>query len=156
MPNQRRIGFEVKAVSNQVKQCIDQTIAQSGTVGVTGMQGWIIGYLYRHRDAEGMFQHDVEREFHIRRSTATGLLQRMERDGLIVRSHILADARRKNISLTQKAIDIHENVMRAIDQVEESITRGLTGEEVETLFSLLAKVKQNLALSQSPPDTHPR
>ena len=144
MSNQRRIGFAMKSVSNQIKQCIDQTIAQSDAPGVTGMQGWIIGYLYRHRDTNGMFQHDLEREFNIRRSTATGLLQRMERDGLIVRSHILSDARRKDIRLTQKAIDIHENVMHAIDQVEASITQGLTEAEIETLFRLLGKVKQNL------------
>ncbi len=154
MPVNRRIGFEMKSVSHQIKQCIDQTIAQSKTDGITGMQGWIIGYLYRHREAEGLFQHDLEQEFNIRRSTATGLLQRMERDGLIVRSSIQSDARRKNITLTQKAVDIHHNVMRAIDQVEDSLTRGLTAEEVETFFRILDKVKQNLSAppsAQQPP-----
>ena len=144
MPAQRRIGYAVKSVSNLVKQCIDQTIAKSGTTGVTGMQGWIIGYLYRRRDAQDFFQHDLEIEFNIRRSTASGILQRMERDGLITRSPAAHDARCKQILLTPKAIGIHERIISAIDQVEASITDGLADDEIETFFRILDKIKLNL------------
>ncbi|HPF86867.1 MAG TPA: MarR family winged helix-turn-helix transcriptional regulator [Candidatus Limiplasma sp.] len=156
MPDQRRIGFAIKSVSNLAKQCIDQTIASHETQGVTGMQGWIIGYLYHHKDEGDIFQHDLELEFNIRRSTASGILQRMERDGLIVRTPVASDARCKKVTLTPKAIGIHENVMHAIDQVEESITAGLSENEIETLFRILGKIRQNLAPPSSPADTHPR
>jgi len=144
MQGKRRIGFELRSVSHLVKQKIDQTIASGQTYGVTGMQGWIIGYLYRHMNTRESFQHDLELEFNIRRSTATGLLQRMERDGLLVRTTVAADARRKKITLTPKAINVHETVMHAIDQVEQSITEGLTPDEIKTLFSILDKIKNNL------------
>lgn len=144
MPNPRHIGYEIRSVSHLVKLTIDQTIAKSETHGVTGMQGWIIGYLYHHKDAQDCFQHDLELEFNIRRSTASGILQRMERDGLIERAMVPTDARRKKLILTSKAIGIHENVMRAIDTVESNLTNGLTSAEIETFLTTLGKIKQNL------------
>lgn len=145
----RRIGYALKTVSHLVKLRIDQTIAAGETRGVTGMQGWIIGYLYRHRDERDFFQHDLELEFNISRPTATGLLQRMERDGLIVREPVSSDARRKKITLTPTAAGIHENVMRAIDKVEQSITEGLSAQEIDAFFSILEKIQKNIEAPQS-------
>jgi len=144
MPVPRRVGYAIRSVSHLVRNCIDQTITQNEHHGVTGMQAWIIGYLYRQRETRESFQHDLEIEFNIRRSTATGLLQRMERDGLLQREAIASDARRKKITLTPKGIAIHESVMRVLDQVEQRITHGLTHEETETLFGILDKIQKNL------------
>jgi len=141
---QRRIGYALKTASHLVKLCIDKTISESQPQRITSMQGWIIGYLYHRKDTQDTFQHDLELEFNIRRSTATGLLQRMERDGLIVREPVASDARRKQILLTPKAIGIHESVIRAIDSVEDQIAKGLTGKEIKTLFEILEKIKSNL------------
>jgi DNA-binding MarR family transcriptional regulator len=144
MPVPRRVGLAIRSVSHLVRNRIDQTILQNETHGITGMQAWIIGYLYRHREAQDSFQHDLEIEFNVRRSTATGLLQRMERDGLIVREPIASDARRKKITLTPKAVGIHESVMRVIDRVEQKITGGLTAGETDALFAILDKIQKNL------------
>ena len=48
------------------------------------MQGWIIDYIY-DRGNDPVFQRDIEKEFTIRRSTATELLKLMEKNGLITR-----------------------------------------------------------------------
>ena len=63
------------------------------------MQGWIIGYLYQNRDKE-VFQRDIQEQFSIRRSTVTGILQLMEKNGLITRSSVERDARLKKLELT--------------------------------------------------------
>lgn len=144
MPVPRRVGLAIRTVSHLVRNSIDRTIAQDEQHGVTGMQGWIIGYLYRNREDMDSFQHDLEIEFKVSRPTMTGLLQRMERDGLIRREPIPSDARRKKITLTPKAIGVHESVMRVIDRVEQKITGGLTGEETDALFAILDKIQKNL------------
>lgn len=144
MAVQRRIGYALKTVSHMVKLSIDKTLSESQSPHITGMQGWIIRYLYHHKDVTDSFQHDLELEFNIRRSTATGLLQRMERDGLIQREPVPYDARCKKIILTQKAINVQEGVMHAIDQVELRILEGLMDTEIDTLFDLLEKIKQNM------------
>lgn len=43
---------------------------------VTGMHGWLIGYIERQGD---VYQRDVEKRFNMRRSTVTKMLQLMEK-----------------------------------------------------------------------------
>lgn len=143
MPPKNAIGFEIKTLSNLIKRRIDLNIAQQNPVELTSMQGWIIGYLFDHQDQD-IFQRDIEARFNIRRSTATGVLQRMEKKGLVRRELYPQDTRLKKLVLTSEAIDIHENVIREIDRVENRLSAGLTRSEVDTFFSLIAKIRKNI------------
>lgn len=58
------------------------------------MQGWIIGYLYDHKEEE-IFQRDIEAEFYIARSTVTCLVKQMEQKGYIARVAVERDCRLK-------------------------------------------------------------
>lgn len=115
-----------------------------GLEGLTGMQGWIIAYLYKQNTGKEIFQRDVEKEFNIRRSTATGVLQLMERDGFITREAVAQDARLKSLKLTPKAIRAQEAIMNNIKELEEQLVQGLTEEEVNTLFALINRIKKNV------------
>ena len=86
----------------------------------------------------------MESAFHIRRSTATGILQIMVRDGLIVREPVEDDARLKRLVLTPIAIEQLAQMQQDILRVEQKATAGLTGEELKTLYVLLDKVIENL------------
>lgn len=137
------IGFEINTLSHFLKRRVDESLSQSGAEGVTGMQGRILGYLFDRREQE-LFQRDVERQFHIRRSTATGILQLMERDGLLTREPVAYDARLKRLCLTEKAVRLHEIVCREIMEVESRLRGCLTEEETQTLLRILAKLRQSL------------
>ena len=80
MKGERHVGGEIRVLSNLIKRCMDDGMPPE----TTGMQGWIIGFLHRNEDRD-MFQRDVEAEFNIRRSTATGILQLMEKNGFLLR-----------------------------------------------------------------------
>lgn len=140
----KTIGFEIKSLGNLIKRCIYESAARSGLDGLTGVQGWIIGYLYEHKDGPGVFQRDIEKTFQIRRSTVTGILQLMEKKGLITREPAVHDARLKRLQLTPKAIAHHELIMEKIREVEARLRRGLSEEEVETFFLLVEKIRRNL------------
>lgn len=109
----------------------------------TGMQGWIIGFLHRNEDRD-MFQRDVEAEFNIRRSTATGILQLMEKNGFLLREPVAYDARLKKLVLTPKALAVHEGVISRIRATEARITKDVTPEELEQFFAITAKFRRNL------------
>ncbi len=109
---------------------------------MTGMHGFIIGYIYR-RGGE-VFQKDIETEFVIRRSTATGILNLMEKNGLIVRVPVERDKRLKSLVLTDKAIKVHEKVMDEISAIEDLLVRGLSAEEIADFECTLRKIKNNL------------
>lgn len=138
------IGFQVNRLSRQIRMAANQMafVDQSDTP-VTGMQGWIIGYLYEHRDQD-VFQRDIQARFSIRRSTTTGTLQLMEKNGLIFRRSVDWDARLKKIELTPKALEIHERVMKGIQAVEGAIASTLTPEEWNTFMRLCEKIHRGL------------
>ncbi len=138
------IGREIKILSNMIKRKIDSAAVFAQNQEVTGMHGWIIGYLYRNREQGDIFQRDVEAEFSIRRSTATGILQLMEKNDLIIREAVDYDARLKKLVLTPRAIAIHEEIIRVLEELEEQLASGLTEEEIAAFYVILRKIKSNL------------
>ncbi len=138
------IGREVKVLSNMIKRKIDSAQVFAQNQEVTGMHGWIIGYLYRNRERGDIFQRDIEAEFSIRRSTATGLLQLMEKNDLITREPVDYDARLKKLILTPRAIAIHEEIIRVMGDLEKQLMIGLTEEEIDAFFVIIRKMKANL------------
>ena len=146
MKKEKHIGFEVKTLSNLIKRRFEEKLRVKNLDSLTGMQGWIIAYIHRQDNEEGkeIFQRDIEKEFKIRRSTATGVLQVMERDELIIREAVDYDARLKRIKLTPKAIKGQEMVLENIKEIESQLMRGLTQEEIENFFYLIDKIKVNV------------
>ncbi len=142
MRHDKDIGFEVKTLNNLIKRHMDDYSRDRGLEGVTGMQGWIIAYLYHHRDEE-ICQRDVEREFPIRRSTVTSLLQLMEKNDLIVREPVSYDARLKRLVLTQKAVDNHNAITERIRFMEAQLRKGLSEAEVEEFLRLIRRIQKN-------------
>lgn len=150
MGSSRHIGPQVKSLANLIKRRFDRSIAGSMAENVTGMQGWILGYLVRNAD-RNLFQRDIEAEFRIRRSTVSGILNLMERNGLITREPVPEDGRLKKLVLTSKALCVHEEIVRCIRETESSLVKGLTEEELDTFFGVVEKIKKNLGESDPPP-----
>lgn len=143
MEHRDEIGFQVRMLSNLIKRQVDQTVFQGREKPATGMQGWVIGYLYGNRNKD-VFQRDLQEQFSIRRSTVTGILQLMEKNGLITRTSVKQDARLKKITLTPKAIEMHEQIIKGIQSVENKISAGLTPEERKTFIELCEKIRANI------------
>ncbi len=141
------IGFQVRTLSHLVKRAVDKTAFSGEDPHPTGAQGWIMGYLYknRHRD---VFQRDIQEQFSIRRSTVTGILQLMEKNGWITRTSVDRDARLKKLELTPKAVELHERVERSIRQVEDQLADSLTAQARKTFLALCEKIRANLESSK--------
>ncbi|MCX7714986.1 MAG: MarR family transcriptional regulator [Clostridia bacterium] len=140
----KNIGFEIKTLSHLIKRRIDKFAGGTNHSGLTGGHGWIIGYLYDKSKTRDVFQRDLEAEFSIRRSTATGILKLMEKNGLIVKEPVEKDARLKKLVLTPKAVALHEKVISEFNKMEEQLSRGLTEEEKEMFFKVIDKIKNNI------------
>ncbi|MBR5438580.1 MAG: winged helix-turn-helix transcriptional regulator [Clostridia bacterium] len=140
---EKRIGFELHRSSRIVKRYMDNDATKSYVEKMTGTHGWAIGYFYanRHRD---IFQKDFEKEFDIRRSTASKILSLMESNDLIERVSVPYDARLKKIVLTRKALEIQSVVEKAFSQMETRIKEGISDQELEVFFRVLDKVNKNL------------
>ena len=140
----KMIGFEIKTAAHMMKRKIDWRTQENDGEPMTPMHGWIIGYLHRNRGQKEIFQRDIEAEFLIRRSTATVILQLMEKNGMIVREAVPYDARLKKIVLTEQGIKRFEEVKTEIQKVETKLQNGLTQEEKNAFFAIMDKIKKNL------------
>lgn len=110
---------------------------------ITMMQGRIVTYLFINRNKD-VFQRDIEQAFEIRKPTVTKLLQTMEKNGMITRHGVDYDARLKKILLTEKGVQLHDEMINRIKGFEETLTKGLTEEEIETFIMIIEKIKKNL------------
>ncbi len=137
------VGAEVRVLSNLCRRELDNAIAAKNLEKLTGVQGRVIGYLYGNKEKD-IFQRDVEKEFKIRRSTATAMLQNMEKYGYIVREPLKKDARMKKLVLTEKAVERFKTVETEIDNIEDKILNGISKEEREIFFRTIEKIKANL------------
>ena len=137
------IPAQIRRVDNLIFRKINQFARENGVEQATPMHGWIIEYLYRHRDA-AVFQRDIEREFSITRSTVTNILQLMERKGYIERQSVPRDARLKRLVLTEEGALLHEKTMHSLHQTDEFVSGLLTPEENAELLRLLNKLREGL------------
>ena len=143
MDHNPTIGLEIKTLSNLIKRYVDNSATNKYVDKLTGTHSWIIGYLYDNRDKD-IFQRDLETEFSIRRSTATGILQLMEKNKLVIKSPVDYDARLKKITLTPRAIEIQKIIAEDIKRIEAQLSKGLTEEEINVFFTVVSKIKDNI------------
>ena len=87
-------------------------------------------YLYAHRGRD-VYQRDIEKALHIRRSTAAVALNQMEADGFVVRENVDSDKRLKKIVPTEKLFSVHERVERRIQGFVNMMTKGIDGEDLK-------------------------
>lgn len=142
---ERWIGFGIKAANNMIRRKMDIRFAESGLDEISGIQGPMLGYLSRHSGEKDIFQRDIEKEFNIRRSTATVMLQHLEQKGYIVREPVKQDARLKRIVLTDKAVKADQAIRTQVSAFNEGLEAGITPEEKEAFFKVLDKIMQNLS-----------
>ena len=143
MEHRDEVGFQIRRLSKLVKRLVDRVAFSQGEERTTGMQGWIVGYLFENQDRD-IYQRDIQEQFSVRRSTATGILQLMEKNGLITRSPVSHDARLKKLTLTPNAIEQHQRIVKGIRTVEERVSQCLTPEERRTFLGLCEKIAANL------------
>ena len=141
--DKRHIGYAVNSLSRRISRVMDSIPAIKENKNLTGIHIWVLNFLFRSAEKD-VYQRDVEREFNIRRSTATELLKAMEGGGLIRREPVDFDARLKKIVLTEYAEDIRKQLQAQIKRTEAQLTEGFTDEEIETFFSFVERFKNNL------------
>lgn len=92
-------------------------------IGITQVQMNVIDFVYRNEKSRKLYQTDVEREFNIQKSSATALLQLMEKKQLIIRTPSRQDNRLKVITLTSKSQLVVNRIRTFFDQNDEQLKK---------------------------------
>lgn len=135
--------MQLRCLNNLIMRYMENSPVKKKMDQITGMNGWIIGYIASHPD-ENIYQKDFEKRFSITRSTASKVLTLMEKKGLVIRQSVPQDARLKKIVLTPKALEVHEMVQQDAAHFEGVLTKDFSKEEFELLLSYLERMKKNM------------
>lgn len=134
-------GTWIHILSHMLKKRMN---ANMQSLGLTGVQSRIMHYILV-KYAEGpVFQRDVESAFGMSRSTATGILQLMEKNGLILRKSVASDARLKSLVPTDKAAHLDAQIGESLRQTEQRLTQGLSDEQIARFLETAEHMSANL------------
>lgn len=135
------VGRKIEMLSRQIRRKVDESISSQD---LTAKQAMILLVIYDLSKVKDVYAKDIEDAFDMRRATVTGILQLMEKNGIIVREENNIDGRLKSIRLTQKAINLRLKMKKNIQKVESNLLSGLSKEEIETFLKIMEKMSHNL------------
>ena len=102
---------------------------------LTATQMSIIDHLGRTNNE--VLQRDLELEFNIKRSTATLILQRMEKKNLVTRTTAYSDARQKAVRLTEKGKKLVKTVINYMTYQQNLLEKNFTKSEIQIFEKIL-------------------
>ena len=145
MDHTDHIGFRMRYFNQCMKRLVEKkNRAREETYGMSMTDGWILRYLNEH-DGEEVLQKNIETDLHIKKSALTQQLNEMEAHGLIRRSISEHDSRYKCISRTDKALEIHQQIMDEIEEHEKLMRKGIDEEDLAVFSRVLDQMIQNIS-----------
>lgn len=141
--NRHDVGRLINTISHQLKRRM--CMREGDDSLTTNMQRLVLHYILFQSLERDIYQKDVEKEFQIRRSTATGTLQILEKNGFITREQVEKDARLKKLVPTEKAKRVRKHIMDNIRYIEELLSRGIPEEKLQVCREVLQQMSENLS-----------
>jgi DNA-binding MarR family transcriptional regulator len=96
-------------------------------------------------------QRTLSRLMAVEPSTVTNTIERMIRDGLVVKERAEDDLRTNRLRLTDRALALRDILLPEARAVVEAATSGMSQDEVRFLVSLLKKLQKNLLTEKNHP-----
>lgn len=134
-------GVWISILSHKLRKRMN---ASMQSLGITGAQSRIMHYILVKCDDGPVFQRDIENAFGLSRSTASGILQLMEKNGLILRESVASDARLKSLIPTEKAAHLVAQIGECLHQTEQCLTHGLSDAQLAQFLETAARMSDNL------------
>ena len=89
----------------------------------------------------------LARNMRVRMPTATGIVDRLVRDGFIRRAPYPEDRRQVFVELTAKGTDFIRQFQLVVQRRWEEVLRSLQARELETFYHVITKLRQKLSSS---------
>lgn len=103
-----------------------------------------------HGESNGINPSRLAEQAGVSRATMTGLLDGLEREGLIARQQLNGDRRMFSIQMTQKGQEALEKIFPDYYTRIAGLMHNLTEDERDKLVSLLKKVNEGIPSFQKP------
>ncbi|HSV97159.1 MAG TPA: MarR family transcriptional regulator [Spirochaetota bacterium] len=129
-----RLLYLLSRAQHRLKNHLKREFASAG-VGVSPAQMGIL-FLLKQRDARPM--NELGRMLDIDNSAITGLVDRMERQGLVRRTPNPEDRRQSPIAITRQGMDEAARAAKVARKTNEAIREGFSPEDVAVFVRILS------------------
>ena len=136
----KSIGLYLKLINHIMISNLDTCLKK---YDLTFSQMELLNFLRIHGGV--MPQKAIENELCVRHTSVVGILQRMNKKGLVSVSVDPDDRRCRIVTLTSKTDDFFEAAENSRIEIESKLTDALTPEERSDLLVLLEKLYRNLS-----------
>lgn len=132
-----------------VGKYISQLYRRGGAFISKGMEKYNIGqgqfmFLMELYTQDGKNQEDLSKILKIDKGTTARAIKRLEEEGYVRREKDDHDKRSNKVFLTQKGMDIKDDIHETLSQWESKISQSIDEEERILMIKLLKKVCSNI------------
>lgn len=131
-------GVLVHEVSRIRRKAIDQLMKP---LGITGGQWWVLTYISLHG---GKSQGELAEELNMGKVAFGGVIDRLEKSGLIERRISKVDRRMKRVHLSPRGRELVEEIRHLSTSVQAAALDGISSDELDHAISALTKMEANL------------
>ncbi len=137
----RNGGFLISQVKQLQDRVFDALLRQSGIQDFNGAQGRILYVLWQEDNLPIV---ELSKRTSLAKNTLTGMLDRMEHNGFLMRAYDETDRRMIRILLTQKARELSTKYLEVSKKMTALFYKGFTEAEMEAFEHSLARILQNM------------
>lgn len=134
------LGKQMKIIHNAYEESRNRQLLK---YNLTAAQMDVLIYLRCNNEIE-IHQREIERWLRLKNPTVTGILNRLEEKGFIVRQTNESDKRFRTIKLTEQSNQLLHETKQEMEQVNDRLYNCLAPEEKQELSRLLDKILDHI------------
>jgi MarR family transcriptional regulator for hemolysin len=135
------IGYIINRTAKAFVKALDSQLRQK--VGVTGSQWKVLVMLV---DQNGLTQREIADRLGLEGATLIPIIDKMEKNKLVVRKVDPADRRNNKIYRTEMADALWDQMMQCASNIKEISLKGIPDENLKIMKDVLENIWQNLRL----------
>lgn len=138
------IGGLLRELTIAVHRNIGVELSEHELGDMKGPQSMALGYLIHASAQDEIYVKDLEKYMKIRKSTASELVSRLEKNGYVKTEKSQKDGRLKRLIVTEEGHAAHDRILQFLQEIDDRLVEGLSKEEVDTFVNLLNRLIQNM------------
>lgn len=118
-------------LENRLRSLYDITLSQWAVISILG-------------EKEGISSSEIQKIVHIKVSSASGILSRMEKKELLLRVENPKDKREVNLYLSEKAKKLRPDIIKTVKEFNRECLAGFSKEEKELFRNMIDRAFENV------------
>ena len=140
--NEKSISIEIKKIYSLIVRKII-SYNKNSNYQLTPVQIVIIKYLVKNKN-NIVYQKDIEKKLGLRKSTISGILSTMIKNGIITRTESTTDLRSKEIRLSDKGLELDKKIKKKAIEFENLLQNNIDPKDLEIFYKVTNQIQKNL------------